>query len=155
MINNRLNFIIFGIVIIFSIIQCKKYDDEIGKSENYFLTENRISDDCMFFQMRFSKGDYILKYSLSGSCKNLKNEVYLRNYSNYVDINYNNLKNKTGYIIIDHYEVANIESFQQEIIRITEKKLGSSVSLFESSENSFTLILSPFTPNNDGHNINR
>ncbi|MBB4805898.1 hypothetical protein HNP38_001170 [Chryseobacterium defluvii] len=140
---SRLNFIVYGItIILFAIIACKKYDDEIGIPENYILTENRISNDCVFFQMRFTKGDYILKYSLSGSCKNLKEEAYLKSYSIYIDSNYDNLKNKKGYIMIDHYKVSDIELFQRKIIWITKKKLDSSVSLFESNENSFTLILS-------------
>ncbi|SHF11009.1 hypothetical protein SAMN05444408_1099 [Chryseobacterium takakiae] len=143
MTNNRLRFIAYGIIIIlFSTIQCKKYNDDFGKSENYILTENRISNDCTLFQMRFSEGDYLLKYSLSGSCKSLKEEVYLRNYSNYLDLDYEHLKDKSGYIILDHYEIADIKAFQNQIIQITEKRFGSSVSLFENSKNSFTLKLS-------------
>ena len=143
MIKSKLSFVVYVItMLLFSAVACKKQDDGIGTPENYILTENSISDDCAFFQMRFTKGEYILKYSLSGPCKNLKEEEYLKNYTVYMANNCNNLKNKRGYIIIDHYEVSDIVFFQRQIIQITKKRLGSSVSLTESGENSFTMMLS-------------
>lgn len=143
MIKNSLHFIFCtSIVLLFIALSCKKNDENIGVPENYILTEKKVFDDCTFFQMMFTEGEYILKYSLAGSCKDLTTEKYLMEYSLYIEKNYNNLKYKKGYIVIDYYKVDNLEYFQDSIIDITENKLNSNVSLYESNRNSFTLILS-------------
>ncbi len=103
------------------IISCKNYNNEIDKHENYVLTEKDISENCNAYQMFFYNDEYIFKFSLAGSCKNLKKEQYINEYSNYLNKYRNKLINRRGYIILDKIETnKNYKELQNSILTKTK-----------------------------------
>lgn len=129
------------IIIVFFVLACKHSDDEIGKSENYILSERKISKDCNAYQMRFDKGEYIFRFALSGPCKKLSLKNYIKEYSGYLYSNHDRLVNKKGLIIIEHNELNN-KDIQDSILYITKKNFKADVFLYETDEKSFVLKVS-------------
>jgi hypothetical protein len=128
------------IIILFFFLSCKNKDEEIGRPDSYLLTENNISEDCSAYQMRFKKGDYILNFALSGTCKKIKTEEYTNEYSRYLSLYNDSLLVKKGKIIIHYYGInTNVKDFQDSIINITKRNFKTKVSLIESGDEFFTI----------------
>jgi hypothetical protein len=127
------------IMILFLLLSCKNKEDEIGRPDPYILTEKNISEDCNAYQMLFKDGEYIFKFSLAGKCKSLNNDLYIKEYSQYLASCQDSLLNKRGYIILDFFQVNNNEDLTDSIIKITKRKFKTAVSLSETNKNSFTI----------------
>jgi hypothetical protein len=140
---NRIFFVfILHIIILFT--SCKYNDEEIGKIDNYKLVENRIDRSCTIYQLVFNKGEYICRYSLSGSCDNLSIQNYIFVYERYLINNKKKLNNIKGFIIFDHYfngkkEKALIDS----LIYITKLNLDHKVLVKDIDKNSFIIAITP------------
>ena len=110
---------------------CKHEEKEIGKSENYILTEKKISDNCNTFQMFFKEGKYIFTFSLSGKCSGFQMKDYIIEYSNFLNSNTRNIKNRKGYIVLNFYNFDYDDTFGNSITSITSKIFHSSVQIHE------------------------
>lgn len=114
------------ITALFLLLSCKNKDEEIGRPDPYILTEKNISEDCSAYQMRFKKGHYILNFALSGTCKKLKFEEYIQEYSRYLNQYQDSLLVRKGYIMLKYHSHnflnINIKDFQDSIINVTKKK---------------------------------
>lgn len=129
------------LIVFFVFLSCKHNDQEIGKPENYTLSEKNVSEDCNVYQMRFYKGEYIFRFALAGPCKNLSLKSYLSEYSDYLSRNSDSLVNKRGLIIIEYYEL-NKNEIQDSILDITKKSFKTDVSLYETEDSRFVLKVS-------------
>lgn len=127
------------IFLLFFLISCRNQSTEIGKPENYTLTDRDISKDCNIYQMRFKDGEYIFKFSLAGSCKSLNNENYIKEYSRYLHLYQDSLIQRRGYIIFDNYGSDNNSILQDSVIKITKKYFKTFVTLSEVDENGFKI----------------
>jgi len=127
------------VTILFLVLSCKNKDEEIGKPDSYILTENYISEDCNIYQMRFKDGEYIFKFSLAGKCKSLNNDLYIKEYSQYLTSCHDSLIDRRGYIILDYFQGNNNDVLTDSIIKITRRNFKTAVSLLETNENSFTI----------------
>ena len=126
------------ITALFLLLSCKNKDEEIGRPDPYILTEKNISEDCSAYQMRFKKGDYILNFALSGTCKKVKAEDYVKEYSRYLKFYNDSLVLRKGYILIQYYGIhSDIKDFQDSMINITKRKFKTKVSLVESDDGFF------------------
>jgi hypothetical protein len=134
----------YKIIILLLFLSCKNKDNEIGKPEKYILSEKEISEDCSVYQMKFYKGEYIFRFALSGACKKISIENYIKEYSEYLFNNHDSLVNKRGLIIIEHNELNknNKKKIQDSIIGITEKYFKRNIFLYEKDESSFILKVS-------------
>lgn len=140
MIKNKLEHMKYTIIItfLFLLLSCKNKDEEIGRPDPYMLTEKNISEDCSAYQMRFKDGKYILNFALSGTCKKIKAEDYIKEYSRYLNLYNDSLFVRRGYILIQFYGInTNIKDFQDSVINITKRNFKTKVSLVESDENFF------------------
>ena len=126
-------------MVLFLLLSCKNQDEEIGKPDSYILTENYILEDCNIYQMRFMDGEYIFKFSLAGKCKSLSNDLYIKEYSQYLASCQDSLLNRRGYIILDFFQAHNNQDLTDSIIKITRRNFKTAVSLSETTENSFTI----------------
>lgn len=125
---------------LFLLLSCKNKDDEIGRPDPYILTEKNISEDCSAYQMRFKKGEYILNFALSGTCKKIKAEDYIKEYSRYLNLYNDSLFVRKGYILIKYYGInSNIKDFQDSVINITKRNFKTKVSLVESDSGFFMI----------------
>jgi hypothetical protein len=119
---------------------CTVGDSEIGKPEKYILTEINISEDCNAYQIRYYEGKNIFRFSLSGTCKQLTMDNYIKGYSDYLSLNQDSLVFKRGHVIFDYYSFKDTNNvLVDSIIEITKREFNSYVSLSEIEENSFTL----------------
>ena len=119
---------------------CTVEDSEIGKPEKYILTETIISEDCNAYQIRYFEGKNIFRFSLSGTCKQLTMDNYIKGYSDYLSLNQDSLVAKRGYIIFDYYSFKDTNNvLVDSIIEITKRKFNTFVSLSEIEKNSFTI----------------
>ena len=129
------------ITALFLLLSCKNRDEEIGRLDPYILTEKNISEDCSAYQMRFKKGDYILNFALSGTCKKLKFEEYIQEYSRYLNHYQDSLLVRKGYIMLKYHSHnflnINIKDFQDSIINVTKRNFKTNVSLVESDDGFF------------------
>lgn len=131
---------IITITVLFLLLSCKNKDDEIGRPDPYILTEKNISEDCSAYQMRFKKGEYILNFALSGTCKKIKSEDYIKEYSRYLNLYKDSLLVRKGYILIKYYGInINIKDFQDSVINITKRNFKTKVSLVESDSDFFMI----------------
>lgn len=130
--------LIFFLVV--SLVSCKEKSIEIGKSDNYTITERYFSKDCNIYQMRFKDGKYIFKFSLAGSCKSLNTENYINEYSIYLHLNQDSLVTRRGYIIIDYSGIDN-ETYvlKDSVINITKRYFKTYVSLSKVDDTSFEI----------------
>ena len=125
---------------LFFVTSCVIRDKEIGKPENYKLTEREISEDCIAYQMRFNDGQYIFRFSLSGPCKNLTLENYIQEYSRYLSSQRDSLVYKRGYVILDFYNLTDTNNvLLDSVINITKRNFGAFVSLSEIDSSSITI----------------
>ncbi len=136
--NSTMRYELIGFLLCF-LISCKNQNADIGKPENYILTERNVSHDCNIYQMRFKEGDYIFKFSLSGTCKCLSAENYIKEYSRYLHSCQDSLINRRGYIIFDYYDINENNVLPNTIMNITKKHFKTFVSLSEIDKNTFTL----------------
>jgi hypothetical protein len=127
------------VFLLFLLIACKNQNLEIGKPENYILTEKDISKDCNIYQMRFKEGEYIFKFSLAGSCKSLNADNYIKEYSRYLYTYQDSLMSRRGYIIFDYYGINDKNVLQDSIMNITKKHFKTFVTLSEVDNNGFTI----------------
>jgi hypothetical protein len=128
------------ISVLFLFLSCRNKVEEIGKPDPYILTENHISEDCGAYQMRFKDGKYIFNFALSGTCKKIKAEDYIKEYSRYLNFYNDSLVNRRGYILLQYYGIhTNIKDFQYSIINITKRNLKTHVSLVEFDDKQFTI----------------
>jgi len=119
-------------------LSCKNKDEEIGRPDPYTLTEKNISEDCSAYQMRFKKGEYIFNFALSGTCKKVKAEDYVKEYSRNLKFYNDSLVLRKGYILIQYYGIhSDIKDFQDSMINITKRKFKTKVSLVESDDGFF------------------
>ncbi|REC59814.1 hypothetical protein DRF65_24105 [Chryseobacterium pennae] len=125
------------------LLSCRKKDKEIDYPENYILTEKAISKDCHAFQMRFNEGDFILNFSLSGYCHDIKMNDYIKEYSKYLNQYRSRFKVREGYINFNYYGIKETKVLQDSIIEITARSFKSPVFLSESSEKNFVIKVSP------------
>ena len=134
----RIHVVVISFLFLF--LSCKNKDEEIGKPDPYILTENHISEDCGAYQMRFKDGKYIFNFALSGTCKKIKSEDYIKEYSRYLNFYNDSLVNRRGYILLQYYGInTNIKYFQESIINITKRNFKTHVSLVESDDKHFTI----------------
>jgi len=125
---------------LFCLVACKKKSIEIGKPENYTLTERDFSNDCNIYQMRFKDGKYIFKFSLAGSCKSLNTENYLKEYSMYLNLHQDSLVTRRGYIVLDYNGNDNdINVLKDSVINITKRYFKTFVSLSKVDETGFEI----------------
>lgn len=125
---------------LFLLLSCKNKDDEIGRPDPYILTEKNISEDCSAYQMRFKDGKYIVNFALSGTCKKIKAEDYVKEYSRYLKFYNDSLVLRKGYILIQYYGIhSDIKDFQDSIINITKRNFKTKVSLVESDSDFFII----------------
>ena len=129
------------LIVLLVFLSCRPSDQEIGKPENYTLSERKFSEDCSVYQMRFYKGEYILRFALAGPCKNLPLRSYLDEYSAYLSRNDNSLSNKRGLIILE-YNQFNKKDIQDAVMAITRRSFKTDVSLYETEQNRFVLKVS-------------
>ena len=91
--------------------------------------------------MRFKKGDYILNFALSGTCKKLKFEEYIQEYSRYLNQYQDSLLVRKGYIMLKYHSHnflnINIKDFQDSIINVTKRNFKTNVSLVVSDDGFF------------------
>lgn len=128
------------IAVLFLMLSCKNKDEEIGRPDPYVLTENHISEDCSAYQMLFKDGKYIFNFALSGTCKKIKTEDYIKEYSRYLNFHNDSLVNRRGYILLQYYGIpTNVKDFQDSIINITKRNFKTHVSLVNSDNESFTI----------------
>ena len=126
--------------LLFSLISCEKKSIEIGKPENYTLTERDFSKDCNIYQMRFKDGKYIFKFSLAGSCKSLNTENYIKEYSMYLNLYQDSLVTRRGYILLDYNGIDNDTNvLKDSVINITKRYFKTFVSLSKVDETSFEI----------------
>jgi len=121
--------------------RCGVKDDDIGKHENYILTENNISEDCNAYQLRFNKeGEYIFSFSLSGTCKKLTKNDYIRAYKDYLSKYSDSLILKRGKIMVNYYSFSDTNNvLVDSIINVTQRNFNCHVTLSEIDDISFTL----------------
>lgn len=132
--------IIITTIIVFFALSCKHKDNEIGKVENYILTEKDIDKECNVYQMLFKEGDYIFRFSLAGKCKNLKKENYIREYSIYLEKYRNQLINRRGFIIFDKREFnKDNDSLCDSILAVSKNYFKARVFITENNKTSFTI----------------
>ncbi len=132
----------YSIIIILLILSsCLSISDsEIGKPENYLLTEKEISKDCNAYQIRYYKGDNMFRFSLSGTCKELTMNDYVDEYSEFIQLYKAGLHIRRGYIIFDYYNFSDTSNvFVDSIIEITKRNFNTYVALSKIEQNSFTL----------------
>ncbi|MFH7004875.1 hypothetical protein [Flavobacterium bizetiae] len=128
------------IAALFLLLSCKNKDEEIGRPDPYILTEKNISEDCSAYQMRFKDGKYIFNFALSGTCKKIKAEDYVKEYSRYLKFYNDSLVLRKGYILIQYYGIhSDIKDFQNSIINITKRNFKTKVSLVESDSDFFII----------------
>jgi len=126
------------ITALFLLLSCKNKDEEIGRPDPYILTEKNISEDCSAYQMRFKDGKYIFNFALSGTCKKIKAEDYVKEYSRYLKFYNDSLVLRKGYILIQYYGIhSDIKDFQDSIINITKRNFKTNVSLVVSDDGFF------------------
>lgn len=127
-------------MILFLLLSCKNKDEEIGRPDHYILTEKNISEDCNAYQMLFKDGKYIFNFALSGTCKKINIEDYLKEYSRYLNFYNDSLVNRRGYILLQFYGIhTNIKDFQDSIIKVTKRNFTPNVSLVKSDNEFFIL----------------
>lgn len=95
----RIHLLVISFLFLF--LSCKNKDEEIGRPDPYILTENRISEDCGAYQMLFKDGKYIFN-ALSGTCKKIKSEDYIKEYSRYLNFYNDSLVKRRGYILLQY-----------------------------------------------------
>lgn len=128
------------IAVLFLLLSCKNKDEEIGRPDPYILTEKNISEDCSAYQMRFKDGKYIFNFALSGTCKKIKAEDYVKEYSRYLKFYNDSLVIRKGYILIQYYGIhSDIKKIQDSIINMTKRNFKTNVSLVESDDGFFMI----------------
>ena len=135
-----MKYIIIITIILLVPLSCKHTDNEIGKLENYILTEREVAKDCNVYQMLFKDGNYIFRFSLAGSCKNLSIINYTKEYSTYLNKYRDSLINRRGLIIFDKtkFNDSNNE-LENSILTISKKYFKTNVTIIESDKNSFII----------------
>ena len=128
------------IAVLFLLLSCKNKDEEIGRPDPYILTEKNISEDCSAYQMRFKDGKYIFNFALSGTCKKIIAEDYVKEYSRYLKFYNDSLVLRKGYILIQYYGIhSDIKDFQDSILNITKRNFKTHISLVDFDDEYFTI----------------
>ncbi len=121
-----------------SLFSCITESNE-EKEEKYVVFDKEY-EDCNIYQMVLTEGEYLYRFSLSGSCQSINKVEYLDVYTNLVSKNKNLYKVESGKMIkIEYYTslLIDIEDITK-IKSVTEEVLNCKLQLFIQEDEEIT-----------------